>query len=80
MLGEGSYGAVVLGKENDTGREFAIKSLSKKHLIKEKKVKYATTERDLLLQCNHPNIVKLYFTFKDDNYLCILFLSYNIIK
>ncbi len=37
----------MLGKDNDTGREFAIKMLEKKHLMKEKKVKYATTERDI---------------------------------
>jgi 3-phosphoinositide dependent protein kinase-1 len=46
--------------------------LEKRHLVKEKKVKYATTERDILTLCNnHPNIVKLYYTFKDDTYLCI---------
>eukprot|EP01114_Cavostelium_apophysatum_P019287 TRINITY_DN6173_c0_g1_i1.p1 TRINITY_DN6173_c0_g1~~TRINITY_DN6173_c0_g1_i1.p1 ORF type:complete len:454 (+),score=114.06 TRINITY_DN6173_c0_g1_i1:181-1542(+) len=70
VIGEGAYGAVVLGKENDTGREFAIKILEKSHLIKEKKVKYATTERDILTKCSdHPNIVKLYYTFKDDERL-----------
>jgi len=70
VLGEGAYGAVVLGKENETGREFAIKMLEKKHLIKENKVKYATTERDILTKCgNHPNIVKLFYTFKDENHL-----------
>jgi len=70
VLGEGAYGAVVLGKENDTGREFAIKMLEKKHLMKENKVKYATTERDILSKCSdHPNIVKLFYTFKDDIYL-----------
>jgi len=70
VLGEGAYGAVVLGKENETGKEFAIKMLEQEHLIKEKKVKYATTERDILTKCgNHPNIVKLYYTFKDEQYL-----------
>jgi len=68
VLGEGSYGAVVLGKDA-SGKEYAIKMLEKKHLVKEKKVKYATTERDILTQCNHPNIVKLYYTFKDEEHL-----------
>lgn len=45
--------------------------LEQKRLVKEKKVKYAKTERDLLTKCgNHPNIVKLYYTFKDETYLC----------
>jgi len=44
--------------------------LEQKRLVKEKKVKYAKTERDLLTKCgNHPNIVKLYYTFKDETYL-----------
>lgn len=56
-----------------TGKEYAIKMMEKKRLIKEKKVKYATTERDILMKCgNHPNIVKLYYTFKDETYLCKL--------
>jgi serine/threonine protein kinase len=48
--------------------------LEKKHLIKEKKVKYANTERDILTKCgDHPNIVKLFYTFSDEQYLCIFF-------
>jgi len=44
--------------------------LEKSHLVKEKKVKYATTERDILTKCSaHPNIVKLYYTFKDEDRL-----------
>jgi len=58
-----------LGKDAQ-GKEYAIKMLEKKHLVKEKKVKYATTERDILTQCNHPNIVKLFYTFKDEEHLC----------
>eukprot|EP01117_Protostelium_nocturnum_P013516 TRINITY_DN5049_c0_g1_i1.p1 TRINITY_DN5049_c0_g1~~TRINITY_DN5049_c0_g1_i1.p1 ORF type:complete len:441 (+),score=112.84 TRINITY_DN5049_c0_g1_i1:169-1491(+) len=70
VLGEGAYGAVVLGKENESGREYAIKMLEQRHLMKEKKVKYAATERDILTRCaNHPHIVKLFYTFKDDQYL-----------
>lgn len=69
-LGEGAYGSVVLGKENATGENFAIKMLEKAHLVREKKVKYATTERDILTLCyGHPNVVKLSYTFKDDTYL-----------
>ncbi|PRP82169.1 3-phosphoinositide-dependent protein kinase 1-like [Planoprotostelium fungivorum] len=70
VLGEGAYGAVVLGKENETGKEYAIKMMEQRHLMKEKKVKYAVTERDILTLChNNPFIVKLYYTFKDDQYL-----------
>jgi len=70
VLGEGAYGAVVLGKENQTGREFAIKMLEKKHLINSKKTKYAVTERDILTKCSsNDNIVKLFYTFKDQTYL-----------
>jgi len=45
--------------------------LEKRHLVKEKKTQYATTEKDILSKCNHPSIVKLFCTFRDAEYLCI---------
>jgi len=36
-IGEGSYSTVTHAREKSTGKEFAIKILNKKHIIKEKK-------------------------------------------
>eukprot|EP00833_Pecoramyces_ruminatium_P015644 jgi/Orpsp1_1/1189676/evm.model.d7180000073681.1 len=65
-IGEGSYSTVTHAREKSTGKEFAIKILNKKHIIKEKKVKYVNVEKSVLnIIHNHPLIVKLYYTFQD---------------
>lgn len=72
ILGEGSFSTVVLARELATSREYAIKILEKRHIIKENKVPYVTRERDVMSRLDHPFFVKLYFTFQDDEKLCIL--------
>lgn len=52
------------------GREFAIKVLDKKHIIKEKKTKYVTVEKNVLNKLNHPFAVRLFYTFQDTSSLC----------
>ncbi|KAJ3006732.1 3-phosphoinositide dependent protein kinase-1 [Thoreauomyces humboldtii] len=46
-------------------REYAVKILDKRHIIKEKKTKYVAIEKQVLNMLNHPLIVKLYYTFQD---------------
>ncbi|EJD52544.1 kinase-like protein [Auricularia subglabra TFB-10046 SS5] len=67
-LGEGSYSEVVSATHKATGKAYAIKVISKMHLIKKDKVKYATSERDalaILTAGDHPGIIHLYWTFQD---------------
>ncbi|KAJ3040803.1 3-phosphoinositide dependent protein kinase-1 [Rhizophlyctis rosea] len=68
-LGEGSYSTVLFAREKGTDREFAVKMLDKRHIIKEKKVKYVNVEKDVLNALSHPGIIKLYYTFQDQHSL-----------
>ena len=69
-LGEGSYSTVVLATDRQTLKEYAIKILDKRHIIKEKKVKYVNIEKDTLNRLtDHPGIVRLYYTFQDEQSL-----------
>lgn len=69
-LGEGSYSTVIAAKDKQTSKEYAIKILDKRHIIKEKKVKYVYIEKDTLNRLgNHPGIVQLYYTFQDEKSL-----------
>jgi 3-phosphoinositide dependent protein kinase-1 len=69
-LGEGSYSTVLAATDRSTGREYAIKVLDKRHIIKEKKVKYVNIEKDTLNRLTeHPGIVRLYYTFQDERSL-----------
>lgn len=48
VLGTGSYSQVDKSKSNATGVTYAIKCIHKLHLVKHKKVKYASIERDAM--------------------------------
>ncbi|CAO3643930.1 unnamed protein product [Cunninghamella blakesleeana] len=69
ILGEGSYSTVILGTDKKTNKQYAIKKLDKAHIVKNDKVKYVMIERDALSKMNHPGIVKLYWTFRDNRSL-----------
>lgn len=69
VLGEGSYSTVLHATDTDMNREYAVKMLDKKHIIRENKVKYVTVEKKVLHMIRHPLIVKLYHTFQDTHSL-----------
>ncbi|KAK2557203.1 3-phosphoinositide-dependent protein kinase 1 [Acropora cervicornis] len=72
ILGEGSFSTVYVVWEISTGKEYAMKVLEKRHMIREKKTQYVTREKEVLSKLNHPFFVRLYFTFQDKEKLCIL--------
>ena len=70
ILGEGSYSTVFFATDRQTLKEYAIKVLEKKHIIKEKKVKYVNIEKNTLNRLTeHPGVVRLYYTFQDETSL-----------
>lgn len=69
-LGEGSYSTVVLATDKLTSNKYAVKILDKRHIIKEKKVKYVNIEKHALNRLSHcPGIISLFFTFQDKHLL-----------
>lgn len=85
VLGQGSYGKVLLVREVATGKLFAQKQLKKALLIINEntneihELNYHRTlnEKNILKMVNHPNIVKLYYAFQDHNkvYLILEYLD-----
>ena len=73
-LGHGSFGDVVKAVDKETGTEYAIKIIEKQLVVKLNKQKYVVTERDILSACNHPNIVRLFYTFRSETSLRLLLL------
>lgn len=63
-LGEGAFGEVHHVVRKSDGLQFALKVLSKKNVTK-KVHQEIQRERALLMQCDHPNIVKLHQCFHD---------------
>lgn len=65
VLGEGAFSTVYVVREISTGKEYAMKVLEKRHIIREKKAQYVSREKEVLSRLNHPFFVRLYFTFQD---------------
>ena len=66
-LGEGAFGEVYLAKSKATDQSFAIKSISKVFLMKQKKEHHVFQERLILQLLDFPFLVKLYKTFQDES-------------
>ncbi|ODV78893.1 Pkinase-domain-containing protein, partial [Suhomyces tanzawaensis NRRL Y-17324] len=70
-IGEGSYSTVFSALDVHNKQTYAIKVLSKRHIVKEDKIKYVNIEKTTLhrLGQQHPGIVQLYYTFQDESSL-----------
>ena len=73
-LGHGSYSHVYRCQSNATGNVYAVKQFDKKYIKDEKMIK---TEIKLLKAMDHPNIIKLYDTYEDKDYLYLLMEECN---
>jgi hypothetical protein len=71
-IGNGSFGVVYKVSKNSTGQIFAMKSLSKTALQKQKQLKYAISECKIMKQLNHVFIVPLYHAFQTPKYLYLI--------
>ena len=78
VLGHGAFGQVIEVEDKETKIHYAMKILSKAHIIHEKKMNYVKVERDAMMRLKHPNIVKLFLTFQDPgNLYYVVELGHN---
>ena len=71
-LGSGSYGNVSLVKSNKKNFLYALKNISNKQILYNGMHKNLELERGILLRVDHPFIVKLVKTLKDDKFIYFL--------
>lgn len=64
QLGKGSFGEVYLVEKVDSLEQFALKVLRKEKVLGNNLVRYAFTERNILMSISHPFIVKLNYAFQ----------------
>eukprot|EP00029_Vermamoeba_vermiformis_P003670 TRINITY_DN1420_c0_g1_i1.p1 TRINITY_DN1420_c0_g1~~TRINITY_DN1420_c0_g1_i1.p1 ORF type:complete len:294 (+),score=45.16 TRINITY_DN1420_c0_g1_i1:54-935(+) len=69
LIGEGSYAQVWKATEKKTDNVVAVKQLDKQLLMRLKKAQYALSEKEILVRCTHPNIIKLHYTLQDQHSL-----------
>lgn len=73
VLGQGTYGKVLLVRETATGRLYAQKQLKKASMIvEEKKIQQTKTEKEILESVRHPYIVKLFYALQDHDKLYLI--------
>ena len=63
LLGEGSYGRVILVKKKDSQKQYAMKILKKKEIERRNQVSHTMTERRILEALDSPFIVKMDYAF-----------------
>jgi len=63
VIGRGTFGKVYMVKKKDTNEIYAMKVLKKSVLVKNKHLKYAITECNVLKWADHPYIIKMHYSF-----------------
>lgn len=76
VIGKGSFGIVRAAVYKPTNTLVAIKGFVKANLS-EDELQMVRREIDILRICNHPNVIKLYDYFEDENYI---FISKDVIS
>lgn len=71
VIGRGGLGKVLKVKHKQSGRVYAMKLLKVPTLIKHKQVERARMEKEILMTLNHPFLVRLHYSFLDNNQLCM---------
>jgi len=72
VIGRGGLGKVLKVKHKITNRVYAMKQLKVPTLIKHKQVERARMEKEILMALNHPFLVRLHYSFLDNNQLCMV--------
>lgn len=65
LLGKGSYGEVFLVQKKGSEKEYALKTMEKVHMNKEKKTHHVFIEREVLTSNVNEWLVQLYACFQD---------------
>lgn len=63
MMGQGAYGKVFLALKTKGGKYYAVKAINKAKIMRDNKQHEIFRERQALITLNHPNIVKMYWSF-----------------
>ena len=64
-VGDGAYSHVVLARHKATEKEYALKIIDKRHVLRHNAVEAIKRERAILDSLNDEGVAKLYFTFQD---------------
>lgn len=72
ILGKGSFGKVIAISSKKTGKQYAMKIISKKMVMKYKMVKQIMNEIKIMKNLTHENIIRYQTHFEDNEYIFLL--------
>ncbi|XP_066936599.1 microtubule-associated serine/threonine-protein kinase 3-like isoform X2 [Clytia hemisphaerica] len=72
LISNGAYGSVYLVKHKTSRQRYAMKKMSKHHLMHKNQVNQVFTERDIMTFAQNPFVVTLFCTFVTKKYLCMV--------
>ena len=77
VIGKGAFGEVRLVQKVDTGHVYAMKILRKADMVEKEQVAHVRAERDILVEVDHTWVVKMFYSFQDNEnlYLVMEFLA-----
>jgi CRP-like cAMP-binding protein len=71
-LGSGTFGRVTLVQDKATKSVYALKALLKSEVVAHKQQENVMNEKNVMMRCNSPFVLKLFQTFKDPKKLYML--------
>jgi serine/threonine protein kinase len=74
-IGKGSFGKIYLVEHKKTKVKYALKAINKLTKKNQKNKKAIKREVEIMYKLDHPNIIKLYSHFEDNEY-CYLLIQY----
>lgn len=77
QVGQGGYGQVFLAQKKDTREVCALKVMSKKLLFKLDEIRHVLTERDILTNAKSEWLVRLLYSFQDEQSIYLAMVSKN---
>ncbi|RDX89654.1 Serine/threonine-protein kinase tricorner, partial [Mucuna pruriens] len=72
MIGKGAFGEVRVCREKASGHVYAMKKLKKSEMLRRGQVEHVKAERNLLAEVDSNCIVKLYYSFQDEENLYLI--------
>ena len=73
VLGAGTFGRVSLVQNAKNDKQiFALKALHKSEIVQHKQEANVMNEKNIMIMCNHPFILRLFDTYKDPHRLFML--------
>jgi len=72
IIGRGAFGEVRIVREKTTGQIHAMKKLKKSEMLRRGQVEHVKAERNLLVEVSSPYVMKLYYSFQDEEFLYLI--------